>query len=91
MLLFRAETWTTAKREDSKIQNMEMKFLRTILKKTKGEKIRNTNIRLELRVGEIKNGIQKRDGWRFLCNNQPILLEELKKKKTSKISYKKLI
>ena len=47
------------KREDSNIQAMEMKFLRAILNRTKKEKIRNANIRLELDVDEIKNGIQK--------------------------------
>ena len=37
---------------------MEMEFLRTILNKTK-DRIRNTNIRLELGMNEIKNYIQK--------------------------------
>jgi hypothetical protein len=39
---------------------MEMKFLRTILNKIKKDEIRNTNIRLELGMGEHKNGIRKR-------------------------------
>jgi hypothetical protein len=38
---------------------MEMKFLRAILNKTKKDRIRNTNIRLELGVVEIKNDIKK--------------------------------
>ena len=38
---------------------MEMTFLRAILNKTKNDRIRNTNVRLELRVDDIKNGIQK--------------------------------
>ena len=37
---------------------MEMKFLRKILNKTKEERKRNTNTRLELGVDEIKNYIQ---------------------------------
>ena len=41
VLLYGAETKTT-KREDSKIQTMEMKFLRAILNKTKEDRIRNT-------------------------------------------------
>ena len=41
------------KREDSNIQAMEMKFLRVILNKTEKDRIRNTNIRLELGVDEI--------------------------------------
>ena len=36
-----------------------MKFLRAILNKTKRDRIRNINIRLELGVDEIKNDIQK--------------------------------
>ena len=42
---------------------METKFLRAILNKTK-DRIRNTNIRLELGEDEIKNYIQKGSlGW----------------------------
>jgi hypothetical protein len=37
---------------------MEMKLFRVILNKTK-DRIRNNNIRLELGVDELKNGIQK--------------------------------
>ena len=37
-----------------------MKFLRVVLNKTKEERLRNTNIRLELGVGEIKNDILKK-------------------------------
>ena len=33
ILLYGAETWTTTKREDSKIQAIEMKFLRAVLNK----------------------------------------------------------
>ena len=38
---------------------MKMKFLRAILNKTEKGRIRNTNIRLELEVDEIKNDIRK--------------------------------
>ena len=37
---------------------MEMKFFRAILNRTK-DRIRNTNIKLELGVNEMKNPIQK--------------------------------
>ena len=40
------------------MQAMEMKFFREILNKTK-DVIRNTNIRLELGVDEMKNDNQK--------------------------------
>jgi hypothetical protein len=49
------------KRHDSKIQAMEMKFLRAILNKTKKDWIRNTNIRLELGVDEIKMSLKRAD------------------------------
>ena len=53
------KTWTTTKGEDSIIQAVEMKFLGVILNKTKEDRIRETNIKLELGVNEIKNYIQK--------------------------------
>jgi hypothetical protein len=46
MLLYGAETWTTTKRENNKIQTTEIIFFREILNKTK-DRIRN-NIRSEL-------------------------------------------
>ena len=59
MLLYGAEIWITTKRRDSKIQAMEMKFLRVILNKTGKDRIRSINIGLELGVDKIKNDIQK--------------------------------
>ena len=54
----------TTKREDCKIEAMEMKFLRAISNKTKKGRIRNASIRLELEVDKIKKDIQKsRLGW----------------------------
>ncbi|PSN48044.1 hypothetical protein C0J52_09106 [Blattella germanica] len=47
------------KREDSKIQAMEMKFLKGIFGKTRKNKIRNTVIREELKIEEIKRDIEK--------------------------------
>ena len=44
---------------DSKTQDVELKFSRVILNKTKKNRIRNTNLRFELRVDEIKNDIKK--------------------------------
>jgi hypothetical protein len=38
---------------------MQMKFLTAILNKMKEDKIRNTDIRLELGVDEVKNDNQK--------------------------------
>ena len=46
------------KREDSKIQAMEMKFMRGILEKTRRDKIRNTVISEDLKIQEIKRDIE---------------------------------
>ena len=52
ILLYGAETWTRTKRENSKIQIMEIKFLIAISSKTK-DRIKNTNKRLELGVEKV--------------------------------------
>jgi hypothetical protein len=41
--------------EESKIQTMEMKFLRGILGKTRRDKVRNNDIREQLKVDDIKH------------------------------------
>jgi hypothetical protein len=50
ILLYRAETWTCTKREESKIQAIEMKFLKAVMGNTKRARIRNSHIREELRM-----------------------------------------
>jgi hypothetical protein len=60
ILLYGAESWMCTKREESKIQAMEMKFLREILGKTRREKIRNDDIREQLKVDDIKNDIERK-------------------------------
>ena len=59
MLTYGAETWTTTKKESSKIKIMEINFFRIILNKTKKGTTGNTNIIFELGVDEIKNDSQK--------------------------------
>ena len=63
MIVYGAETWTITKRVDSNTEAMEMKFLRAILNKTNKDKIKNTNIRLELGVNEIKKDKKSRLRW----------------------------
>jgi hypothetical protein len=59
ILLHGAESWTCTKREESKIQAMGMKYLREILGKTRRDKIRNDDIREQLKVDDIKNDIER--------------------------------
>jgi hypothetical protein len=59
ILLHAAESWTCTKREESKIQAMEMKFLREIMGKTRRDRIRNDDIREQLKVDDIKTDIEK--------------------------------
>jgi hypothetical protein len=58
-LLHGAESWTCTKREESKIQAMEMKFLREIIGKSRRDRIRNDDIREQLKVDNIKIDIEK--------------------------------
>jgi hypothetical protein len=59
ILLYGAETWTCSKREESKLQAVEMKFLRAIVGKTRRDRIRNAYIRGELKMEEIQNCIMR--------------------------------
>jgi hypothetical protein len=59
ILLYGAGTWTCTKREESKIQAVEMKFLEEIVGKTRRERIRNTYIKGELKMGEIQNQVDR--------------------------------
>lgn len=53
------ETLVTNKRQDSKIQAAEMKFLRTSVKKTRRDRIQNIKIREDLNVEPLVQRIQK--------------------------------
>jgi hypothetical protein len=44
--------------KECKIQAMEMKFLKGILRKTRKDKIRNNNIREQLKVDSIKHNME---------------------------------
>jgi uncharacterized Fe-S cluster-containing protein len=46
-------------KEESKIQAMEMKFLRGILGKTRRDKVRNIDVREQLKVDDIKHDMER--------------------------------
>jgi hypothetical protein len=54
-----AESWTCTKREEGKIQAMEMKFLRGILGKTRRDNIRYNDIREQRKVDDIKHDMER--------------------------------
>ena len=58
MLLYGAEIWTITKREGSKIQGVEIKFLRAIRKKTKKDRVRDINIRWKLEIVQVKKAFK---------------------------------
>jgi hypothetical protein len=59
ILLYEAESMTCTKKEESKIQAMEMKFLRGILGKTRRNKIRNDDISKQLKVDDINHDMKR--------------------------------
>jgi hypothetical protein len=58
-LLYGAESWTCTKEEESKIQAMKIKLLTGILEKTRRDKVRNKDIREQLKVYDIKHDMER--------------------------------
>jgi hypothetical protein len=58
--LYGAKSWTCTKKEEGNIQAMEMKFMRGILGKTRRDKIRNNDIREQLKVDDIKQVMERK-------------------------------
>ena len=59
ILTFAAETWTLTKRQENRIQASEMKFLRSMLGKTRMDKVRNENVRNEIGVEKHNDRMEK--------------------------------
>src|ERR1700755_3491542 len=55
MLLYGAETWSMTGREESRIQSAEMYVLRTIIGRTRRDRLRNERIREEVSVKAMLN------------------------------------
>lgn len=58
ILTYAAGTWTTTKRDESRIQAAEMKFLRGIIGKTRRDKIRNVDIRDRIGFPKLQDSIE---------------------------------
>jgi exonuclease III len=58
VITYGAETWTMKKRDESRVQAMEMKFLRSMVGKTRKDKIRNEAIRERVGVEKLQGRIE---------------------------------
>ena len=58
-MTYGSESWTLTNRDRSRVQASEMRTLRTIARKTRRDKIRNTTIRNQLGVAPMMNKIEK--------------------------------
>jgi hypothetical protein len=65
ILSYGADTWTCTKREESKLQAVEMKFLRAIVGKTRRERIRNTNLGRGQDGGDTEQNQEKKSRLRW--------------------------
>jgi hypothetical protein len=59
ILSFASETWVLNKKYKSKIQTLEMRFLRKVVGKTRRDKIRNETIRRNLVVPPLQIKIEE--------------------------------
>ena len=54
-LTYASETWTLIKKDKSRIQAAEMRFLRSIVQKTRQDKIRNEEMRNRLKIEKLQD------------------------------------
>jgi endonuclease/exonuclease/phosphatase family metal-dependent hydrolase len=63
-LLYGSETWVLSKRDESRLQASEMRFLRGTYGCSREDRYRNTDIRAQLNIFSIKDKIsENRNGW----------------------------
>ena len=53
-LTYASETWTMIKKDKSRIQAAEMRFLRSIVQKTRKDRIRNKEMRNRLKIEKLQ-------------------------------------
>lgn len=59
ILIYAAESWTLTSRQESRIQASEMKFLRSMIGKTRKDRMRNEDVRNEVGIGKLTERIEK--------------------------------
>jgi hypothetical protein len=66
ILTYGSKIWTIIKKQEAKIETVEMKFLRNEAGCTRKDQTRNTKIREELNIFNLSNKILKyRSPWKF--------------------------
>lgn len=64
ILIYGCESWTTVNKHKSRVESMEMRFLRKIEDKTRRDHIRNTTFRENLKTKAVAISVQERQlGW----------------------------
>ncbi|KAJ4447044.1 hypothetical protein ANN_09033 [Periplaneta americana] len=58
-LIYGSESWTTTKKEESRIQSAEMKFMRYVRRYTKADKIKNETIRSDLNIFSVHDMVEE--------------------------------
>ena len=59
IMTYAAETWTMTQRDESRVQAAEMKFLRSMVQKTRRDRVRNEDIRKELGVQKLNDKLEQ--------------------------------
>ena len=59
IMTYAAETWTITQRDESRVQAAEMKFLRSMVQKTRRDRVRNEDIRKELGVQKLNDKLEQ--------------------------------
>lgn len=58
-LIYGSESWTITKKEESRIQSAEMKFMRYVRRCTKADKIKNETIRSDLNIFSVHDMVEE--------------------------------
>ena len=59
VMKYAAEIWTMTQRDESRVQAAEMKFLRSMVQKTRRDRVRNEDIRKELGIQKLNDKLEQ--------------------------------